>query len=176
MNLRSLVLLGAISAGSCQNMPEPYAPPEQRQPLENFRPYRVSAVVNMSDGDAAGHFVQDISPALAGTWRWTGQRPTVRVSMRANENLRYAIDFTIPGVTFEQTGPVTMSFYVNGHLLDQVRYTSFGPKRFVKPVPAEWVEKDQEATVAAEIDKLWVSPQDGSRLGFILTSIGLQQE
>ena len=176
MNLRLLVLLGAISAGSCQNMPEPYAPPEQRQPFENFRPYRVSAVINMSDGDAASHFVQDISPALAGPWRWTGQRPTVRMAIRANEDLHYAIDFTIPAVTFEQTGPVTMSFYVNGRLLERARYNSAGVQHFTKPVPPEWVEKDKEATVAAEIDKLYVSPDEGSRLGFILTSIGLKQE
>ena len=157
-------------------MPEPYAPPEQRQPFENFRPYRYSAVINMSDGDAASHFVQDISPGLSETWRWTGQRPTVRLLMHANENLHYTIDFTIPAVTFEQTGPVTISFLVNGHLLDSVRYTSPGDRHFTKPVPVEWVEKDKEATVAAEIDKLWVSKDDGSRLGFILTSIGLKQE
>jgi hypothetical protein len=171
-----LSLIGVVLLAGCQNMPEPYAPPVQRQPFENFRPYRTTRIIDMSDGDAETHFVRDIVAGSSTSWRWTGQRPAVRVLMRSNENLRYVIDFTIPGATFEQTGPVTLSFYVNDHLLDRVRYTSPGTQHFEKPVPAEWVEKDKEAIVAAEIDKMWASKEDGSRLGFILTSIGLKQE
>lgn len=157
-------------------MPEPYAPPEQRQTFENFRPYRVTRVVEMSDGDAAEHFVRDISGAGTANWRWVGQRPTVRVMLRSNQDLIYTIDFTIAGATFQDTGPVTLSFYVNDHLLDKVRYTSFGPHHFEKKVPADWVETNKEATVAAEIDKVWVSKDDGAKLGFLLTRIGLKQE
>ncbi|SRR5579883_3281814 len=161
---------------ACQNMPEPYAPPEQRQPFENFRPYRVRRVIHMSDSDADSYIMKDIASSGNGVWRWTGQRPTVRVLLRTNENLHYTIDFAIAGVTFEQTGPVTLSFYVNDHLLDTVRYSSFGSQHFEKPVPPEWIKKDEQNTLAAEIDKMWISKDDGSRLGFILTSIGLQQE
>jgi len=161
---------------ACQNMPETYAPPEQRPSFENLRPYRVRRVVHMSDADADSYFVKDIANALNGNWRWTGQRPTVHVLVRTTEDLHYTIDFTIPGVTFEQTGPVALSFYVNDRLLETVRYNSFGPQHFEKPVPPEWIRKDEQNTLAAEIDKIWVSKDDGSRLGFILTSIGLRQE
>ena len=130
----------------------------------------------MTDGDADSHFIKDISNAVNGNWRWTGQRPTVHVLVRSTENLHYVIDFTIPGVTFEQTGPVTVSFYVNDHLVESARYTSFGSQHFEKPVPAEWLKKDEENTLAAEIDKVYVSKEDGARLGMILTSIGLRQE
>ena len=44
-----------------------------------------------------------------------------------------------------------------------------------QPTP-EWIEKDAEATLSAEIDKLWVSPEDGTRLGFILSRIGFQEK
>src|SRR5689334_21058101 len=130
--MRSLLALAGLSLWSCQNIPETYAPPEQRQPFENFRPYRVSRLVHMSGGDAESHFVRDISGAHSGSWRWTGQRPAVRVLIRSNENLHYLIDFTIPGATFEQTGPVTLSFYVNDHLLDRAVYTSPGVHHFEK--------------------------------------------
>lgn len=176
MNGRALILCLAIGLGACQNMPEPYAPPEQRQPLKELRPYRIDRVFNMSDGDAPPHFVQDISPALADSWRWTGKHPAIHVLMRANDGVRYAIDFTLPQVTFRETGPVTLSFDVNDHKLDSVRYTEPGNKHFEKPVPKEWIPKGRESTVAAEIDKTWTRESDGNKLGFILTRIGLTQQ
>ncbi len=156
-------------------MPEPYAPPVQRQPFENFPPQRTARVINMSDPDATVYFVQDISGKLEGTWRWCQQRPTIRIRSRTNENLKYLIDFTLPEATFRDTGPVTLSFYVNDHLLDRVQYRSPGQLHFEKPVPPEWVTPDQDSTIAAEIDKMWVSKEDGARLGFILVRMGLTQ-
>ena len=156
-------------------MPEPYAPPVQRQPFENFRPYRITRVVNMTDGDADAHFVQDIAGVVEGNWRWARDRPTVKIVMRVNDNVKFLIDFTIPEVTFKETGPVNLSFFVNGHLIEKVRYTESGQKHYEKPIPAEWVEPGKEATLAAEIDKVYVAKNDGVRLGFILTRIGLTQ-
>jgi hypothetical protein len=157
-------------------MPETYAPPVQRQPFENFRPYRITRVVDMSDGDADSHIVRDILPASGGSWRWAGQRPVLRVTLRKAENLMYIIDFSIADATFKSTGPVTMTFFVNDHLLGSDRYTAPGSYHFEKLVPAEWLEAGKDATVGAEVDKVWVSPEDGVKLGFILTRIGLRQE
>lgn len=157
-------------------MPETYAPPVQRQPFENFRPYRSTRIVNMSDGDATVRIVRDVDAGLAGSWRWAGQHPTIRVPGGPVENLLYVIDFTLPEVTIKDTGPVTLSFYVNDRLLDRVRYSSPGVQHFEKRVPDGWTQEDQEATVGAEIDKMWTSPEDGKHLGFILTSIGLKQQ
>ncbi|HEX5432392.1 MAG TPA: hypothetical protein VFW83_10525 [Bryobacteraceae bacterium] len=177
MSFRSFLLpcIAAMCLSACQNMPEPYAPPEQRQAFENFRPYRIDEVIQMSDQEAPAHFVSGILD-LNGSWRWTAQRPTLRLTMRSIDHLHYLIDFTIPGVTFDRTGPVTLSFFVNHRLLDKVRYTSPGVKHFDKPVPDGWVEANQETTVAAEIDKLYVSKKGAAPLGFILTSLGLKQE
>jgi hypothetical protein len=175
VNLRLLALPGAVLLCGCQNLPAPYAPPEQRQSFENFAPYRIRRVVNMADGDAEKHFVRDIG-GLGGTWRWTGKHPEVRVFLRTNQMLHYVIDFTIVEATFKDTGPVTLSFFVNGHLLDKATYEAPGSQHFEKPVPEEWVEAGKDATVAAEIDKVWISPADGAALGFILTGIGLRQK
>ena len=75
MNLRALLLSATVLLSACQNMPEPYAPPEQRQPFENFRPYRISRVVNMADGDVESHIVSGITDISGGSWRWAEQRP-----------------------------------------------------------------------------------------------------
>jgi len=156
-------------------MPEPYPSPVQRQPFQNYRPYRPSRIVEMADGDANTRFVQDIFDNLQENWRWTGQRPTVRIVPRAKDNLKYVIDFALPEATFKDTGPVTLSFYVNDRLLDRVRYTAAGQFHFEKAVPSEWITPGNDTTLAAEIDKMWISKEDGARLGFILTRIGLIQ-
>jgi len=173
-----LGLLGAICGFlcGCGNLPEPYPPPAQR-PF--FEPSPEAAhLLGMGDTGAGSHFVRDISADLqANTWRWTGKRPTIRMRSASNQNLVYSIDFAIAGSTFEQTGPVTISFFVNEHLLDRVRYAAPGPQRFQKPVPAEWLQPDENATLAAEIDKVWTPPQPGGpRLGFILIALGLERQ
>jgi hypothetical protein len=175
--VKQLFVLGAMVLTGCVQMPETYAPPVQRQPLDQARPYRISRVVRMGDPDAAMFFVQDITPGKAegGVWRWTGKRPTVKVRLRTVENQKLSMDFTIPEVTFAKTGPVTVTFFVNGQQLDQVRYDSPGARRYEKPVPKEWLKANEENLVAAEIDKTFDENPDGSKLGFILTSLGLTQ-
>jgi len=172
---RVAILCFTVFLGACRNLPEAYAPPEQRPLILVDRPYRVRRVISMDDSDAPSRFVRDISPALAGTWRWTGQRPAIDIFMRVNEGVRYVIDFALPEVTFKATGPVTVSFLVNDHLLDSVRYTEAGDKHFEKPVPAEWIPVGRDSTVGAEIDKVWTAPDDRAKLGFVLVRIGLTQ-
>lgn len=156
-------------------MPEPYAPPVQRQPFEEGRPHRMQRIVSTTDGDWAAHIVQDIPRGEPGAWKWTGQKPTVKVTVRNNQGLRYSIDFAIADATFKETGPVTITFSVNDHVLDSVRYTAAGEQHFEKAVPAEWIEPMKDTLVAASIDKVWTAPADGAKLGFILKSIGLTQ-
>jgi hypothetical protein len=156
-------------------MPGPFAPPVQRQPLEDFHPYRMSAIIDMSDEDSKTHFVQDLTSYAAPTWRWTGQHPRLRLRMRSTENLRYTIDFSITDGMLRNTGPLTVSFLVNDRVLDQVRYARDGVQHFEKPVPAGWVTPDQDITVGADIDKSWIPPDGGPKFGIILTRIGLTQ-
>jgi hypothetical protein len=56
-----------------------------------------------------------------------------------------------------------------------VPYKASGEQHFEKAVPAEWIEPGKDTLLAASIDKVWVAPADGAKLGFILTRIGLTQ-
>ena len=174
VNLRPALL--ALTAGlcACQKMPEPYAPPVQRQPFVDYHP-RLVSMVTMEDPDAPKRFVQDISNSAVGTWRWVEKRPTVRLRLSSNKNLKYTVDFTLPDVTFKETGPVTITFYVTDHVLDQVHYPKPGYQHFEKAVPPEWVTPNEFTQVGAEIDKTWFSKDDNTTYGFILTRIGLTQ-
>jgi hypothetical protein len=176
MKRRLGLACAAVLAGSaCQNMPGPFSPPVQRQPLEDFRPYGLSAIVSMSDDNATEHFVQDITSIQTDSWRWTGKRPTVRVRVGSGENLRYTIDFAIVDATLQVTGPVTVTFLVNDRALDRVRYARAGSQHFEKAVPSGWVTAGEDVTVGAEVDKLWTSAGSGPKLGIILVRIGLLQ-
>jgi hypothetical protein len=155
-------------------MPDPYAPPEQRQPFENFTPYRINRIVSMSDGDAEAHFVRDIQ-GLSGSWRWTGKHPEIHVFLRTNKMLHCVVEFSIAEATFKDTGPLTLTFYVNDRVLSTERYNAPGPQLFDKPVPPDFVEAGKDATVGVEVDKPWISPSDHAALGIILTRMGLAQ-
>jgi len=170
MKRRLAIAVAAVLAEiGCQNMPEPYEPPAQRPAAENFHPYRMQAIVSMSDDDAETHFVQDITPLATSSWRWTGKKPTVRVKARTGEDLRYTIDFVLPEEHFRKTGPVNIAFLVNDRVLDRALYSSAGSQHFEKRIPPDWVSVDQDITVAAEIDKV------SADLGMVLVRIGITQ-
>ena len=168
-------MTSALFLCACQTMPDAYAPPVQRLPFENVRPYRSPRFIMMADGDADFRIVRDIPAHAEGVWRWTGQHPTVRIPEGPNRDLRYVMDFALPNVTFASTGPVTLSFYVNDHLLDRVRYTTSGSKHFEKAIPPDWLEEGKEALASAEIDKVYTAQDDGVRLGFILVGMGFKE-
>jgi len=127
----------------------------------------------MSDQDADAHILRDVSPAAeANAWRWTFQRPELQFWLESTAPQKLAVDFAIAAETFKVTGPVTVSFYVNGKLLGREHCPKPGEYHFEKAVPAGWLRTDDFTVVAAEADKLWVSPTDGARLGFILRRMG----
>jgi hypothetical protein len=107
-----------------------------------------------------------------GSWRWTGQRPTVRLFLRSVKNLRLVMEFFIPDAVMQQTGPITIRFIVNGRALDTVRYDSPGQKRFEKAVDSSWLLPDADNIVSAELDKVYIAEADKAKLGVALNGIG----
>jgi hypothetical protein len=173
--LRILCIVGLALLCSCERYPESYPPPQQRQPAEGPNP-GPSMLVEMSSPDASRHIVKDVENGAPGDlWRWTNQQPTLKILAQTTDKLKLSVDFALWAEAFKQTGPVELSFFVNGHLLDKIRYTSPGNKHFEKPIPPEWLASDTESTVSVAIDKLYTAPQDGKKFGFILSSIGFVQ-
>ena len=167
------VLSGALCG--CVGLPETYSPPPQRPFFE--APPEAARILNMADADAEMHFVQDISLSLeANSWRWTGKRPTIHLHPDSNQRLTFSIDLAIAGATLEHTGPVTLSLFVNNHLLDRVRYNTPGRRQVERAVPADWIDPREDVMLAAEIDKLWLPAPNAKPLGFILHALGLEQK
>lgn len=171
-----LVVLIGVWLTACSNAPDSYAPPVQRRPYGVSATGGIGAFVSMNDPNAAEYFVQDVSPHLeADSWRWTGQNPELRFFVEEADNRTLRADFGIAEATFKTTGPVTLTFLINGARFDEVRYDKPGSYEYSKPVPASILHAGQINTVRISIDKVWVSPSDKTILGIVMTRVGFAE-
>ncbi len=172
MNAGRRPLLLALLLAACNRYPESYPPPEQRQPPTAEEAGEAMEFVAMNDPDAESYFVRDIRGLEAGSWRWTGQQPTLRFALDHTNNRQFVMDFAVADAALRETGPITITVFVNERLLDRMRYQTHGEKHFEKAVDPSWLEAGEKTTVEIALDKVWVSPTDGTRLGVILLRAG----
>lgn len=172
---RFLTVLCLAALAGCSRQQDVYAPPEQRRPLAVSQPSFVGPFADMSDPNADAYVVRDVSLSVeGGSWRWTNARPELQFYLTGVDNVKYAMEFAIADATFKETGPVTLSVFVNGALLHKERYAKPGPYKMEIPVPASMLKAAAVNRVAIEPDKVWVSKTDGAKLGFILTAAGFR--
>lgn len=169
--MRSAAVFSLLTLCACRTPPD-FAVPEQSPTFENFHPTTPRLFDFSQPG--APHIVRDILGDATVPWRWTLQRPAIQIHIGAETSYTYLADLTIPEITFKDIGPVTVTFTVNDHPLDRVRYATPGAKHFEKSIPEAWLTPHSDAIVGAEIDKMWTSKTDGARLGIILSRLGLE--
>jgi len=166
------VLVCLLGLAACSREPGLYTPPIDRRPIEGVTP-ELGEFAEMGSPAAKDHIVRDVMDAAPGqAARWTSQRPALRFHLSRIAARHLRVEFAVAEATFKDTGPVTITFTVNDHILDKVRYDSQGEKVFEKVVPEEWLRAADPVIVTAEIDKVWVSKTDGARLGVLLTRAG----
>jgi len=145
----------------------------QRKPLTGTEPNEVGYFVNLRDAGADSYIVRDVSEAVeGGSWRWTGKRPELRFFLDSVDKLTFKAEFSIADATIKDTGPVTISVLINGNLLDKIYCEKAGERYFEKPAPATFLRPNAMNLVALEIDKVWIAPGDGAKMGFILSRAG----
>jgi hypothetical protein len=163
----------ALLLGGCTRIETRYAPPIQRIPASEWAGARLKHYVSMDHPNAMDYVLEQVVPALeSGGWRWTLQKPAFQFLLPTTESLKLRVDLTVPEITLQQTGPVTISFLVEDRLLDKATYAQPGNQRFLKPVPEDWLTTDRPVLVRLEIDKMWKSPADGIERGFIISGLG----
>lgn len=169
-----LLIAGSLFAGGCTNPPDPFPPPMQRPvAAPEAKPAGVRTFIAMSDPEAPDAIVADIQSGVEGTgWRWTHQNPELRFTLPGARGWKFAMDFSLPKPNFKDTGPVTISFFINAKPLDKVRYTSPGDLHYEKAVPAAWLKAGEYNNVRAEVDPPWIAPSDKAKLGFVLHRAG----
>ena len=164
-----------LAVAGCVKQDELYAPPYQRHPLAGPDTSRLKHFVAMNDPDAPAHFVRDVHERLeSGLWRWTGQRPLLRfVLPRTAKRLKFVMDFTIPDEVLKQTGPLTVTYFINTHQIDQATYTTSGERHYEKDVDPQWLAA-VDNVVSAELNKVFVG-DDGAKLGLALIRAGFRE-
>ena len=174
--IRSILLLviGAMLTVSCGRQAGAFAVPPQRSLDLGHDPSDGLSFVTMDDPQVDAYLVNDISPER-GFRRWALVRPELRFRLKEARHLIFAAEFTIPEVTYKVTGPVTVSYAVNGRTLGSLRCARAGDYRVAKPVPEGLVEPDKPIRVTFEANPRWISPEDGAQLSFLLRSAGFTQ-
>ena len=130
--------------------------------------------VAMRDPDAPKHLVRDVNMALEDNlYRWARRRPEMQFGLEGVRHLKLVLSFHLPEATMKFTGPVTLTFFINGQRFDAARYEKPGLYRYEKEAPPELLKANANNVVRIEPDPVWVSP-DGLPMGFVLTEAGFQ--
>jgi hypothetical protein len=170
---RAVLVLASVLAG-CSHTPQFTPIPEQLTKAESADPPELPCFVAMSEPRVNSFLINDI--ANTGWKRWTGARPTVHCSLPWEGKWLAAFDFEVAEATLKDTGPITLTFEVNGQKVGSLRCDSAGPYRFRAVLPASLSQEDQALRLVAIIDKPWVSPGDGAKLGVLVTAAGFLDE
>jgi hypothetical protein len=129
----------------------------------------------MGDPRSTECIVRDISQTVEGAgWRWTYLEPTLKFYLSNTAAQDFIMDFSVPERQFRDTGPVTLSCWVNGRLLTKLRCPRPGNYHVDKPVPASWISAANPTLVKAVLDKVWTAPADGARLSYVLLREGFR--
>jgi hypothetical protein len=165
------LVIGALLTVSCGRQPGVFAVPAQLSFDLGPDPDGALAFVNMDDPQADDYLVHDIS-SERGFRRWAFTHPELRFRVNDAHHLTFAAEFAIPEVTYKVTGPVTVSYAVNGRTMGTIRCDHAGDFRVEKPVPDGLVEPGKFVRVTFEANPRWISPDDGAQLSFLLRSAG----
>jgi hypothetical protein len=123
---------------ACDRLPESYPPPEQRPPITGARgPDAMMASMAGPDADSSSSrtFTGFGNAPGAGA---SGNRPSRCwwFPTKISSSARTSQFGTTPSRALAR---LKFRFFVNGKLLDKVRYTTPGGKHFEKPVPSGWL-------------------------------------
>ena len=152
-----------------------YAAPPQRSLDLGPDPGGLNAFVTMDDPVSDDYIVKDISPGRDFR-RWAFIAPELRFRLKEPRHLNFAVDFAIPEVTYKVTGPVTVSYAVNGQTLG---VAAVRPAWRFPPGEAgagrAGSTGGKQVHVTFQATPRWISPEDGAQLSFLLRSAGFTQ-
>jgi hypothetical protein len=165
-------LLLALLFSACDRLPESFPPPAQRASLETSG--GLAHFVSMTDLHAGAYLVQGFRDKSEGSWRWALDHPVMRFYLPALAQANFTMAFVLPEQTFRLTGPVALTFSINGRLLDRARYETPGEQQYIHQVPPDFLKPQAINFVAVEPDKV-AAPHPGEKLSFLLIRAGFTE-
>jgi hypothetical protein len=159
----------SLLAVACGRQAVTFPPPPQRSLDLGPDPALIGAYIKMDDPAAADYIIRDIA-AEAGFQRWAFRSPELKFHVKDGVGLTFVMNFAIPEVTFQKTGPVTVWAEIDGQNLGKMRCDHAGDFRYERPAPTIDPQRDVHVILGAE--PRWVSPEDGAQLSFLLRGAG----
>jgi len=129
-------------------------------------------LVKLDERDAKEYVVRDIQ--TGDRLNWTFEHPEMKFPVEPRPGLRFWMHFWIHERTIRDTGPVTLVVKLDGHLLGTVRCEHEGSYVFEQPVRLEWLSSGEPAHILAEASPLWIAPEDGAKLGYLIEEAGFR--
>jgi hypothetical protein len=120
-----------------------------------------------TDPDASGDGIRVLE---AGRFRWTDQVAKVHLRLPKNTGVHLTARFWTAEEALKSTGPIEVTFRINGHEVARLRYTTPGEQHFDAPVPAEWLIVGPPNEVELAVDRTYIV--NGVKLGVALAELG----
>ena len=168
---RLLGVVTALVAAGCNALPD-YPPPPQREALIRPAANGLSYFLNVANPNADAYIVQGIGAKTeGGGFRWAFAHPVLRFTVPPMDHPKFVMDFALPEPTFRVTGPLTLTFSINGRFFDQRRFAEMGQQHYEREVPAGFLRIGALNLVSIDPDKVFTA-EDGAKLGFPFSRAG----
>lgn len=170
--VRLIAVFAALTLLACGGPPDVYAPSTPRKPIDIFGTDAMGAWVAMNSKDAPVSIVRGIgSDVMAGAWRWASPNAELRFYLNSATGWKAKADYSVARAVLDQSGPLTLRFFVNNTLLDTVRHERDGRFTWERPVPASALAAGGMNYLRIEADK-FTQDAGGHPISFILTGAG----
>jgi hypothetical protein len=166
LRLRILIaVVPALVGARCNPLPD-YPPPPQRESLVRPEATALSYFLNVANPNADAYIVKGIGDKTeSGGFRWAFAHPVLRFLVPPMDHPKFLMDFALPEPTFRVTGPVTLTFAINGRFFDKRRFVEMGQQHYEREVPDGFLMFSSVNLVSIDPDKVFVAG-DGAKLGF----------
>ena len=119
------------------------------------------------------HLLHDInSPSAGEEWVWAFERPAFVFSVPKRPGVTFRMELEIADTTLRTTGPVQITFWLNGKQLAKRTYDA--PRKYVveQQVPPELLREDGVAILETTQDKYYISTGDKQKLSYLFHAGG----
>jgi hypothetical protein len=119
------------------------------------------------------HLLHDFATPSGGDEHvWTYERPVLVFAVPKRSGVKFKMEFQLAGATLKETGPVAITFWLNGTPLVTKTYDAAGMYDMEQDVPSKLLRDDSIAIVETTQNKYYFAEGDGQRLSYLFHAAG----
>jgi hypothetical protein len=168
-----IVIVSAAALSACGRGVSSVHPPDQFAMPGGLDPQPEVRLITMNGIDAKLAVLAGVDGAGTGEERkWTADKARFRFRVGSFGHRDFYMRYSVHPVTFQQTGPVRLSIAVNGVAFDSFRKDAPGDFEYRRAADDIGIPPYQPFEISIAVDPPYVAPDDGAKMGILLTSIG----